>query len=257
MVVAIHYRSATVAAALAVLAAAGVRAEPACTVAAAGSAEVARNGTPVELPALLEDCSGLRVQRGKASVCVQDRRGRLDCRTLKAVSTVTAAAFSSGTGRGWLESLFALLKGDPTMATAVTRGEPPQMLLPSGPLLLAAGRLQIDFNDPAAAGMQRVVFRNVDGGQVVASVEAYGIQRVAASRFAVGRAYAWEAQTADGMRVGRFHRVDPASVSPRFHAGTANADAAARALEQAAWLQDRGFAYEARQALRQAGFTQR
>ena len=242
--------------------AANARASPQCSLAGAAGAKVSVAGTTIEPPALLPDCNGIKVISGKVTACVQDERNRLSCRTFSSGTTMNEGDLeTAGSERGLLVALLELLKGGSTIASAVTREA--NTGLPTGPVVLVQGRVDVDFSLPALNGIEYLDFHDTATGDRIARVQSKGPHSVDAALFRSGRSYRWTLASPVPMLApsGRFIIQDP-TLSRRVleqvqQIAASGADQAAQALMLATWLDEQGLTYDAQATLRQAGFAQR
>lgn len=233
-----------------------------CTLAAPDSSEVLlRSGERVTLPVHLAACDGVRVTRGKVVACVQDRRDRLDCQTFGSGTTIVLRATpATADGRGWLGSLIGLLQGDIGAASGVTRGAV-EGALPIGPVALIAGNIVLDFTDGALKAADRVEFADAVTGAVVLKVSGGGKHLLDVAVFEPGRSYQWTvmSKSGDSAITGRFSVIDAVELGNVRRQKDAldsltSADASARSLMLASWLQRNGLAFDAIDTLQRGGF---
>lgn len=242
--------------------AANANASPQCSLAGAAGAKVSVAGTPTEPPVLLPDCNGIKVISGEVTACVQDERNRLSCRTFSPGATMSERDLgTAGSERGLLVALLELLKGGPTTASAVTREASTD--LPTGPVVLVQGRVDVDFSLPALNGIEYVDFQDTTTNEHIARAQSKGPHSVDATLFRAGRSYRWILASPVPMLApsGRFIMQDP-TLSRRVlervrEIAASGADQAAQALLLATWLDEQGLIYDAQATLRQAGFTRR
>lgn len=248
-----------------VLAAGGAQAATACSIAARGEALVTVGGQPLALPATPPDCVGAVVARGEVIVCVQDRRSRLQCRPFGAGTTLSAALLGPVDGaRGWLDVLSDLLGGEARSAGALNRGAA-ERALPTGPVAFAAGAITLDPADGWAREVERVDIVDAESGATVATLRGPGRSELARRQLAPGRTYVWTIRSRAAMldeTAGRFSLAgaqELAEVESEINRIDADhrAGPAGRALMLAAWLQQRGLRFDARQVLRSAGLSER
>lgn len=243
--------------ALLALACANANAAPACALAGSAQAQVVASGATLELPALLVDCDGVKVTAGSVKACVQDARGRLNCRSYGAGSTMAQRDLASaGADTGLLSALLDMLKGKSTNASGVTRSG--DAGLPFGTVVLADG-LQIDFRRAALTEISHVVIRDAQTNALLARVQRGNAKRVDASAFRAGRSYRWEFASAVPMLApsGTFtvaaDELRRAAGVQRKRVADMQIDPTAQALTMALWLSENGLTYEAEQALERAG----
>lgn len=135
--------------------------------------------------------------------------------------------------------------------------------LPTGPVVLVQGQVDVDFSLPALNGIEYVDFEDTASGERIARVQRSGAHSVDAALFRPGRSYRWTLASPVPMLApgGRFIIQDPSLASRvREHAqqlAASGADPAAQALMLATWLDEQGLTYDAQATLRQAGFARR
>lgn len=231
-----------------------------CSIAGRDQASVAKAGTPVKLPALLEDCEGITVTKGEIIACVQDPRGRLRCRTFSATTTLTASGLGpSGTDRGLLDVLMEMLRGEGASVGAVNRSTV-ESVLPTGVVAFAGGPVDLNFADPRWSDVQRIEFTDVGSGTSVLTLRGPGKASLDPALFSAGRSYAWTLRSISPMRDERTGRFSIARAAEQREAQQEAArissdasDPSSQAATIAVWLHSRGLHYDAGRALRRAG----
>lgn len=237
--------------------------QAACSLASTSQARVVQAGKAVELPTILADCKGAMIEQGDVVACVEDRRGRLLCRTFAAGDRISAQLLNASAGNHrWLDVVIALLKGDIEDKSAVDRGGP-DIALPKGKVMFISGALELDFAEASLAGVERVLFTDVVTGKVVAQAAATRKTAVDVRLFVPGHTYAWTIRSRDQMldeTSGRFAVLDAKGQRPardeavRIHAQE-GIGKAAQALMLAAWLSEHELPFDARQVLHSADFA--
>lgn len=233
----------------------------ACSIAARGSSLVTLGGQAVALPATPPDCEGVVVARGEVVVCVQDRRGRLQCRQFAAGSTLSAKLLGPvDASRGWLDVLGELLAGEPRSTGAQNRGDT-ETALPSGVVAFASGDIMVDPASRWFGEVERIDIIDAESGATVATLRSSGSSVISRRMLVPGRSYAWTIrsrsaaldETSGRFRVATAEELGVVDREASRIAANELAGPAGRALMLAAWLHKRGLRFDAQQVLRRAG----
>ena len=233
-------------------------AEPlACTLVGGADAAASLAGKPLALPANLPDCAEVHVTSGAVVACVATQLDTLKCEKLSEGATITPSVFGPKTVvQGWIASLVALLGSGAASVDAQSRGGADS--LPSGQVLMAALRFEVDFTHKAFAHIEAVEFHEGNPqGALVVRVPGYGVRTVDAAQFMPGKTYSWAILPA-GHSVpfyGQFVVLDEAT---RREADKlvqqvikAQADPQIKAILSADSLYQQGYVFDAAQVLKQ------
>lgn len=229
----------------------------ACTLAGGPDAIATQAGTPLLLPANVADCSGVRVTKGVVA-CVTTQFDTLKCEKFSEEQTITPSVFGPKTiVQGWRASLVALVGGGPGTVVATSRGTADS--LPTGQVLLATPRFDIDFTQKAFAGVQAIEFREgTPQGALVVRVPGDGVQRVDSSQFLPGKTYSWAILPAGNFVpfYGQFLVVDRANHRKADklveQALKRQSDPQVQAMLRADSLHQQNYVFDAVQVLKQA-----
>lgn len=233
-----------------------------CSLSDAGSAAASKNGAALTLPLVLDDCLGVEVLRGRVVACVQDSRERLTCREMAATTAINASSLpNSGTGRGWLDVVMAVLRGDVARRDAVSRqieiGD-----LPRGPVAFVGGPWVVRLGFGPFARVDRIDLTDAQSGErlaTLASGETHSLE--ARELFRSGRVYAWTLRSSDSAiddSSGKFTVISAAAFTALERElsqvpSATGIGKSARALMAASVLKEQGFDFDARQWLVREG----
>jgi len=223
-------------------------------------------GTAVPLPAAsYAICEGLRVVQGPVTACTMAARGRKVCHDYPTGHRLSQADLQrQGGGQGPWKTLLDLLRGSPETVTALSRGRD-DALLPTGRVLLLQDvALAPDFVSwPALRGSTGIdVFVGRPDGPKLLTLQPGGPRTLLTKDLKPGHTYYWRIQPPAGSLpvsgqftlLGNAQRQQARAELQRLQT-QAGGDVGAVTIQWAAWLAEKGYHHEARQALQAQGLS--
>lgn len=209
-------------------------------------------------------CAGLRIASGSVVACTATRRGQSICHTFKAGQTIGASDLRrGGGGAGAWYTLKDIVSGSPSRGDAVSRGGSKGSLPTGSVVFVEALAVEPDFErDPALRAVESIdVLEGGSRGVKVATLAPHAERSLPTAALKSGRAYSWRINPSPSSLpgTGGFVLVSDAARDKarqelaRIRAA-ADGDAAAQAVMWGGWLASQGYAYEAEDQLKRAGF---
>jgi len=238
-------------------------AAPSCTVVAQAAAELQLLGSPVSLPASLDDCRGAVVTRGTVVACTAGREAPATCRAFAAGQSIEFGGAGPPAVAGTLDGLRRLLGAASGPTNGRLRGA--ETLLPSKVVLLLDAVLLVDFSEADMQGVEAVEIRR-DGldGPLAARIDRVpGPASISGSALSAGTYY-W-AVPVPGGRPDQLPRRFSLAPEPERQAASEQmrvfdrqqAGPLATAMMRAAWLAQRNYDYDALVAMKAVGLRTR
>lgn len=226
-----------------------------------GATAIFPDGRLVNMPTDIVDCRGIRITDGTVLACTRTRRGQLTCQRIGKGETIIGKHLAkTGQTRDWKLALLDLITGGETHAQAISRGAGDTLrYLPEGKVLMFGERLVLDFAASEMRDIQAVEFReDSPSGNLISRVPGIGRRTLTTALFRPGKTYWWvaESQVPRIRNIGKFFVADVkemAHVRNETKRMISQPDQVARGVALSDWLYERGFHYDAAQALIEAG----